>query len=663
MTALLLGLLLVPGSLWADYQRKSSEETGVRRGERNLAEVLRAPEGRRYARTEDGRVLFSPNRGRSWVDRSSGLPARQVWPFESEEPRACTAVAVDHTNWRRVAATTKKHLFLSSDAGRSWRRIPLRDPVRSSNYLTSVCIDPDAPQTIYLGTSFNGVYVSRDGGQNWKKISEHLTPLYRGAGFYEEISDLTVSPGEPGVLYLMSRFERSLYRYDIRSRTVSQLPFPDSAAAFYAVSGRSDGSAPVELHGGERRYVYRPSAGEWQERPALLRPSVVLEDEEGRSAEKGAGNSAAERRAAAQGGAGNPPAYAGRKGIYLNSWNAAGASLERHLDFMERHGFDTIVVDVKDDWGKLTYRSQLPAARRYGAVRGNLDLEHLIEAAHARGFYVVGRMVVFKDKELYHARDGELAVWNARTAEPWGHEVEEKDPETGEVSMVQREFWVDPFSEEVWDYNIAIAEELEEKGLDEVQFDYIRFPSDGNLMTASYRHRRPGMLKTEAIESFLKKASERIELPISTDLYGFNSWYRMGNWIGQDIEMISRYADVICPMYYPSHFPSSFLPGDDYLRRAYTLYKIGTERARHLVEGRSVIRPYVQAFRVGHELQMKEDAYYRYLSLQLKGIADAEGSGYTLWNNANRYYMVNGSISVLNGASRDGTVQRRMAGP
>jgi hypothetical protein len=116
-------------------------------------------------------------------------------------------------------------------------------------------------------------------------------------------------------------------------------------------------------------------------------------------------------------------------------------------------------------------------------------------------------------------------------------------------------------------------------------------------------------------------------------------------------------------MYYPSHFPSSFLKSDDYLQRAYTIYRTGTERARRLVAGRSEIRPYVQAFRVGGELRMDEQRYYRYLSLQLQGVFDADGSGYTLWNNANRYYMVDGSTPVLNGASRDGTVQRHMAGP
>ncbi len=624
----------------------AQENENIMNGD-GIAQVLRAGGDYRYARTEKGVVLFSADRGRSWENRSAGLPVKKVWPFNGEERRACTSLAVYEGDWRRVAATTNKHLYLSTDAGRNWRRIPLRDPVNGSIFLTSVAFAPDDPQVIYLGTSFNGVYMTRDGGAHWTQLSELLAPLQRGAGFYEEITDMTLSSGEKEVLYLASRFERVLYRFDTRTTILTKIPFPEELEGFYGLSGRTESGTPVELHADSGRYVYRSSEGEWRGKPALL-----LKNGNTPAAGDGGGSETATR-----------PDYFGRRGIYLNSWNAQGTSLERHLDFMEQHDFDTIVVDVKNDRGKLTYRSNLDAPRRYGAVQGRLNLQRLLEKAHARGFYVVGRMVVFKDEVLYHAKGGSQAVWNKQRGEPWGHKVERTNPETGESEMVQREYWVDPFSEFVWDYNIDIAKEAARIGLDEIQFDYIRFPSDGNLRTVSYRHRRAGMLKSEAIESFLRKASRELEVPISTDLYGFNSWYRMGNWIGQDIGMISRYADVICPMYYPSHFPASFLESDDYLQRAYTLYRNGTRRARRLVEGRSVIRPYVQAFRVGWELKMEEEVYHRYLSMQLEGIFDAGGSGYTLWNNANRYYMVDGSISVLNGANRDGTVQRRMAGP
>ena len=112
--------------------------------------------------------------------------------------------------------------------------------------------------------------------------------------------------------------------------------------------------------------------------------------------------------------------------------------------------------------------------------------------------------------------------------------------------------------------------------------------------------------------------------------------------------MLAEYVDVICPMYYPSHFPDQFLSQDNYIERAFELYKKGTQRAQLIVGTGTSIRPYVQAFLMGHELSMEEAEYHSYLNRQLEGILQAEGGGYTLWNNMNKYYMVNGRVSELN---------------
>ena len=215
-----------------------------------------------------------------------------------------------------------------------------------------------------------------------------------------------------------------------------------------------------------------------------------------------------------------------------------------------------------------------------------------------------------------------------------------RPPPTRSRPTEQREFWVDPYAAEVWKYNVAVAAEIAGRGVDEIQFDYIRFPSDGPVERAGYRHRRPGMTRIDAIESFLALAREQVRVPISTDLFGFNSWYRSGNWIGQNIEVLSEYVDVISPMFYPSHFPNDFLSDRSYLERAHDIYAKGVRRARHLVQGRSYIRPYVQAFLIGGELRMEEGEYGRYLTRQLEGNRAAGGTGFTLWNASNRYYMV-----------------------
>jgi hypothetical protein len=601
-------------------------------GPRILSHVARGAEGVMYALSTDRGALVSRNRGKDWSFINGGLPKEQVWPFEENSYRSFTSLSVDAENPLRIAATTSTSLFLSDDGGEEWKHIDLRDPVKSSNYLTAVSFDIRSPGRIYLGTSFNGLFVSDDGGKSWEKISHHLDPIYRGAGFYEEITDLAMVPGYDTDLFIAVGFDHGIFRYNTKTLNLEKIDLPVDAGRLTSINNYRGGlteNPALEVHFEQRRYILDLDHGTWQVVPPLL---LVSEETEAAARLKEAGTVKVVRS------------------IYLNAYNARGESLKQHILFLKEHGFNSIVVDLKDDWGRLTYDSRLPIPREIDAVHPVLDLDELIRQAHAAGIYVIGRMVVFKDKRVHLMEGGKYAIWDSARGRPWAHLVPEEREIDGkkETVLVQREFWTDPYSEFVWDYNIDIALELQERGIDEVQFDYIRFPSDGDLGTALYRYRRPGMLRTEAIESFIKKAGEKLSLPISVDLYGFNSWYRMGNWIGQDIEMLSRYVDVICPMYYPSHFPADFLPGEDYITRAYELYRIGTERARSIVRDRSRIRPYVQAFLMGRELSMEEAEYQRYLNVQLEGVLEAGGCGYTLWNNMNRYYMVNGRVSELN---------------
>ena len=142
-------------------------------------------------------------------------------------------------------------------------------------------------------------------------------------------------------------------------------------------------------------------------------------------------------------------------------------------------------------------------------------------------------------------------------------------------------------------------------------------------------------------------ARERLSVPISTDLYGFNCWYLMEGLTGQNIRLFSKYVDVICPMYYPSHFPADFLC-EDYLERAELIYREGAFRAKTLVAEDCLIRPYVQAFLLpGREMKMTRPVYTDYLLRQVRGALSATASGFTLWNNSNNYYMVTASLKEL----------------
>lgn len=632
----------------------SGEEYGDS-GPYRLSHVARGGQDVMYALSSDRGALVSYNRGKDWNPINRGLPRKQVWPFEGEAYRGFTSLSVDSKDPRRIAATTSTSLFLSIDGGAEWRNVDLRYPVKSSNYLTAVTFDPLVDGRIYLGSSFNGLFASEDGGISWDKISHHLDPLYRGAGFYEEITDLAMVPAYGADLFIAVAFDHGIYRYNTESLDLQKIDLPEDAGSLSSINNYRGGfteNPALEVHFENQRYILDLEEGTWQKVPPLLLAPADTARPEDPGIAGDVEKEGAREEAGGEVGAGKEslPVFGDIRSVYLNAYNARGERLREHIRFLKEHGFNSIVVDMKDDWGRLTYGSELRTPIDIDAVHPVLDLDELLREAHAAGIYVIGRMVVFKDKRVHQMEGGKYAIWDSAKDRPWAHKVPEEREVEGkkETVYVQREYWTDPFSEFVWDYNISIAMELERRGIDEIQFDYIRFPSDGDLSTARYRYRREGMERTEAIESFIKKARKNLSGPISTDLYGFNSWYRMGNWIGQDIRMLSGYVDVICPMYYPSHFPSDFLPRDDYIERAYELYRTGTERARSIVSGRSRIRPYVQAFLMGRELSMEEPEYQRYLNRQLEGVLQAGGCGYTLWNNMNRYYMVNGRVSELN---------------
>ncbi|WP_319477317.1 putative glycoside hydrolase [Marispirochaeta aestuarii] len=574
-----------------------------------------------YTLIREGGLNFFDTLSGDMSPLSQGLPRRVVYPFSDDKPKDLSAVSIDPVNSRRLAVTTNARLFLSDDRGKSFREIPLNEPIASTNYLTSVALGRD--KHIYLGTSFNGFFRSTDGGKSWTKLSESLPEIYRGAGFYEEISGIAVD--KAGRIAVGTSFSSRIYlaESDLQAWESVRFPYTDEIKGLWFA--HPAGLQACELDSVNQvlqvwgtKAIYSYDAGMWTKTPlpvenTLPEPDPDAETRRNRAAEK--------------------------YGIYINPANASGDKLTALLDFLVQNGMNAVTVDVKDDFGWISYDSNLETVKNTGALRPRFKLDELIAACHARDVYVVGRMVVFKDKQLYEYREHRYAIWDSSRNAPWGHFVPEKNEED-ETVYRQREFWVDPFSQDVWEYNLAIAEELQARGVDEIQFDYIRFPSDGNLSTARYRHRHDGMSRIEALESFLIMVREKISVPISTDLYGFNSWYRMGNWIGQNIELVSHYVDVICPMYYPSHFPRSFMKDLPYLERAERIYQEGSSRSARIADGRSIIRPYVQAFLLPFEYYMEEPEYSEYLERQLRGTKNSPASGFTLWNNSNRYYMV-----------------------
>jgi hypothetical protein len=579
-----------------------------------------------YTITREHGFLISMDRGKTWKPQNDGLPTHIIYPFEGGAIRPLTALSVDPFAENRVAVTTSTGLYVSSNAGTTWEELPIREPIKKSAYISAVSLCSKNTNRYIVGTSFSGIFETTDGGETWKERPDNLDILYRGAGFYEAVTGVSTIPSEPESIIIACGFGNGVYRTSVNGNSLERIIFPGDKrgehikAITHTTPSAGEGTSwDLRVITDERTWTYTPkhNSWEWERHPRFAERTEQDTQKRDRLARS-----------------------SDRYGIYLGARNGSGEALDEYLDFLEEHECNALTIDVKNDRGIVTYNTELDLPRELGAVYEQIDIEELLQKAHERGIYVIGRLVVFKDEKLYRYKDNEYAIWDSDDNGPWGHRFKVENKETGETYFEQREYWVDPYAEFVWKYNVAIAEELEERGIDEIQFDYIRFPSDGDFKGVRYRYRREGMIKTEAIESFLKIAREKISIPISTDLYGFNSWYHMGNWIGQSIEVISHYADVICPMFYPSHFPRSFMEKTPYLDRAERIYREGSDRAAVIVEGRSAIRPYIQAFLIGGELKFEEPTYTNYLVKQIEGTLDSEASGFTLWNNSNKYYMV-----------------------
>jgi hypothetical protein len=315
------------------------------------------------------------------------------------------------------------------------------------------------------------------------------------------------------------------------------------------------------------------------------------------------------------------------KAAYLTYYGFADRQIRgRVLDLVARTELNAVVLDIKGDRGWIPYRTEVPLALAAGAQGPVIlkDFDGMMADLRARGVYTIARIVTFKDNVLAHHRR-DLAIIDTRTRRPW----------------VDREglAWVDPFRTEVWEYNLAIAREAIRKGFDEVQFDYVRFPTDGKLAAARYAKANSKETRLPAIAGFLGRA--RAELGamgafVGADVFGYTAFNENDTDIGQRIEELAPHVDYICPMVYPSGYHVG-IPG--YRNPVAHPYQVVHESVR-LIRKRSAglpvqVRPWLQDF--------KDYAFDRRIfgapevRAQIKGADDAGGLGFMLWNPKNDY--------------------------
>jgi hypothetical protein len=309
------------------------------------------------------------------------------------------------------------------------------------------------------------------------------------------------------------------------------------------------------------------------------------------------------------------------RGIYLSA-QAAGDKERRESLFQLVEGteLNAVVIDYKDSTGVVSYMTQVPLARELGAGEMTIDdLPELLADLEERGIYAIARIVVFQDPVL--------AAGNPQWAI--------KSKSSGGIWRDRKKLaWTDPHSRDVWDYNIALAQEAAQLGFKEIQWDYVRFPSDGPLKDAVYSL-ADGRSKAEVITDFLTYAREQLEpYPVfmSADIFGVITSVDNDQGIGQYFEDMAGAVDYICPMVYPSHYaPGTFGLPDPNQAPYETIYRSLQDALERLGEGDGKLRPWLQDFSLGHTYGPEE------VRTQIRAVEDLGLEEWLLWNPANRY--------------------------
>ncbi|SDX54165.1 putative glycoside hydrolase [Paenibacillus sp. CF384] len=233
------------------------------------------------------------------------------------------------------------------------------------------------------------------------------------------------------------------------------------------------------------------------------------------------------------------------RGIYVSGWVAGSKKrMDALIDLLDKTDLNAMVIDVKNDYGQMTYNSKLPAVHAIGADRhvAISDIEGLLAKLKAKHIYVIGRIVTFKDP-LYAKMHPSMAL---------------QKQGGGVWRDVQGKAWLNPFQKQVRQYNAAIAGEAAAKGFDEIQFDYVRFPDNGAKVDREVRYGdREGRTKSDVIAYFLRQGRTSVHKSgarISADVFGLVTSSTNDMGIGQSWRAVSSAVDVISPMTYPSHY-------------------------------------------------------------------------------------------------------------
>lgn len=320
------------------------------------------------------------------------------------------------------------------------------------------------------------------------------------------------------------------------------------------------------------------------------------------------------------------------RGVYVSSYSFMSSVFQKKLDTMiDNTTVNAIVVDIKDAPGTILFDIGIADDVCVNPLMSKEDLESRLEYYQQKGIYTIARIAVFRD-ECFVKKHPELAAQNT-SGSPWRDKG--------------GNYWLSPHEMATKEYIRDMAKAVYERGFDEVQFDYVRYPSDGNMSTLAYEYvdtvissSTPATKRRATLKSFFEyMRSELAGIPLSADVFGMVLTNTDDLSIGQHLDDIAPYVDALSAMIYPSHFPKQWNGISNTHTNPYqTIYdssKMGIDRMSVLLgssTARKISRPWLQDFSIyGVTYNAPE------VKAQIKALEDLGIHSFLLWNASNRY--------------------------
>jgi hypothetical protein len=312
------------------------------------------------------------------------------------------------------------------------------------------------------------------------------------------------------------------------------------------------------------------------------------------------------------------------KALYLTFWGASNNSktFKNILKLIKETEANAIIMDVKNEYGHTSFLTGFKQANEYGAQkkRTNRGIHKFIALMRKNDIYTIARIVTFKD-EIQASHNPDYAIKRDDNGSIWRNH--------------DHMAWVDPYDTRSHKYTISLAEEAAKVGFDEINFDYIRFPAKSGLRFSKENNAKN---RKKTIENFLQSAQNRLRkygVFISVDTYGNVLWSKDDNNIGQTIESLSKYADYLAPMLYPSGFASGSFHFKYPADHPYDVIFRSIKHIENRIDLKRV-RPWLQYFR---DYNSKRRKYGKFeVQEQMRATEDLDTDAWMLWSPSSKYH-------------------------